>query len=115
MRDGTPIPVLTLDMLVTDPELIQTLSGPDCRLLAIRLASLQTLILSRLLAADPPAIPPTEPVRYLTVEEVVQQFHVGKEWLYRNKKRLPHSQPSRKTLLFPEEKLRRWFATRTDR
>ncbi len=47
--------------------------------------------------------------RYLTVQEVVDRYHVSARWLYRNKNRLPHSQPSRKVLLFPEEPLRRWF------
>ncbi len=47
--------------------------------------------------------------RYLTVQEAVDRYHVSARWLYRNKNRLPHSQPSRKVLLFPEEPLRRWF------
>ncbi len=49
---------------------------------------------------------------YLTVEEVAERFHVTPRWLYRNKKHLPHSQPTRKTLLFPEAALTRWFAKR---
>ncbi len=48
-------------------------------------------------------------VRYLTVAQVVGQFGVTARWLYRNKKKLPHSQPSRKVLLFPEAALQRWF------
>ncbi len=47
--------------------------------------------------------------RYLTVQEVVDRYHVSAQWLYRHENRLPHSQPSRKVLLFPEEPLRRWF------
>lgn len=50
-----------------------------------------------------------EKERYLTVREACDQFHVTEQWLYRHKKHLPHSQPTRKTLLFPEGKLRRWF------
>ncbi|WP_447983230.1 helix-turn-helix domain-containing protein [Nitrospira sp. Nam74] len=52
---------------------------------------------------------PEEKERYLTVPEVCEQFHVTEQWLYRHKKHLPHSQPTRKTLLFPEARLRRWF------
>jgi predicted DNA-binding transcriptional regulator AlpA len=58
--------------------------------------------------ADSPAIPE----RFLTVEQAAAQFSVSDKWLYRHKRQLPHSQPSRKVLLFPEEKLRRWFAGR---
>jgi excisionase family DNA binding protein len=49
---------------------------------------------------------------YLTVEEVAERFRVTPRWVYRNKKHLPHSQPTRKTLLFPEAALTRWFAKR---
>ena len=52
------------------------------------------------------------PDRYLTVPEVVDRFSVTPKWLYRNKKRMPHSQPSRKVLLFPEKATERWFASR---
>lgn len=39
------------------------------------------------------------PDRYLSVPEVEDRFNVTRKWLYRNKKRMPHSQPSRKKLL----------------
>ena len=52
------------------------------------------------------------PDRFLTVSEVENRFSVTKKWLYRNKKRMPHSQPSRKKLLFPEHALTKWFASR---
>ncbi len=55
---------------------------------------------------------PLENGHYLTVSEVVQRFNVTARWLYRHKKRLPHSQPSRKVLLFPEAAIRRWFEKR---
>ena len=59
---------------------------------------------------EPTAAP--EAGRYLSADEAAALFHVSTKWLYRNKKRLPHSQPSRKVLLFPEQPLRRWFAAR---
>jgi len=58
----------------------------------------------------PVALP--EPGPYLTVEEVCTRFHVTKQWVYRHKRHLPHSQPSRKKLIFPQQKLERYFATR---
>lgn len=49
---------------------------------------------------------------YLNVEEVAHRFHVTPKWLYRHKKQMPHSQPSRKVLLFPEQAITKWFASR---
>ena len=48
--------------------------------------------------------------RYLTVQEVVARYPVTAKWLYRHKKQLPHSQPTRKTLLFPELRFNKWWA-----
>ncbi len=50
--------------------------------------------------------------RWLTPAQAAKIFAVSERWFYRHKKRLPHSQPSRKVLLFPEESLRRWFEKR---
>ncbi len=50
--------------------------------------------------------------RWLTAADAAKIFPVSKRWFYRHKNRLPHSQPSRKVLLFPEEPLRRWFEKR---
>lgn len=52
------------------------------------------------------------PDRFLTVSEVEDRFSVSRKWLYRNKKRMPHSQPSRKKLLFPEQAITKWFSSR---
>lgn len=53
-----------------------------------------------------------EPGQYLNVEEVAKRFHVTPKWLYRHKRQMPHSQPSRKLLLFPERAITSWFASR---
>jgi predicted DNA-binding transcriptional regulator AlpA len=50
--------------------------------------------------------------RYLTVPEVVVRFNVTAKWLYRHKRQMPHSQPSRKVLIFPEQAITKWFASR---
>jgi len=50
--------------------------------------------------------------RYLTVKEVAARFNVTVRWVYRHKKQMPHSQPSRKILLFPERAIVKWFASR---
>jgi hypothetical protein len=52
------------------------------------------------------------PDRYLTVPEVGLRFNVTPKWLYRHKRQMPHSQPSRKVLIFPEQAITKWFASR---
>lgn len=53
-----------------------------------------------------------EQTQYLSVNEVAEQFHVKPQWVWRHKKHMPHSQPSRKILLFPKEGITKWFASR---
>lgn len=50
--------------------------------------------------------------RYLTVPEAAERFRVTPKWLYKHKKELPHIQPSRKRLLFPEELFTKAMAAR---
>ena len=57
----------------------------------------------------------SEAGKYLTVDEVAERFHVTPRWLYRHKKQMPHSQPTRKKLIFPEKGIERYFAARTNR
>src|SRR5215467_6792487 len=78
------------------------------------LAAAQSVAAARLLSdrSATPLAEATEKECFLSVSDVVERFHVTPRWLYRNKKHLPHSQPTRKTLLFPEAALTRWFAKR---
>jgi predicted DNA-binding transcriptional regulator AlpA len=105
------VEIPTLDSLMADPAKAMTLPPEVAQSLLIGLVSLQPLLMSRaMMGSDPPAAGHAE--RFLSVEEAVSQYGVTASWLYRHKRQLPHSQPSRKVLLFPEEKLRRWFAAR---
>ena len=111
----TPLTPLTtvpsLDALVSDPAKAATLPPETAQALLIGLLSVQVILFQRsLVGSGPQATGPSD--KWLTVGEVVAQFGVTERWLYRHKKQLPHSQPSRKMLLFPEDKLRRWFASR---
>lgn len=100
----------TLDALVSDPAKAAQLSPDVAQTLLIGLACLQPLLIHRALTGS--NVPPASSEKFLTVEQVIAQYGVTAKWLYRHKRQLPHSQPSRKVLLFPEEKLRRWFASR---
>lgn len=77
------------------------------------LAQVQAQCQVRMLQRHPEPLPSaSEPTVYLTVAEVAARFHVTPKWLYRHKKQMPHSQPSRKVLLFPEQAIAKWFASR---
>ena len=102
----------TLDQLLADPTTAATLSLDVARTLLYGLAGLLPVLIAQSNQNAWPVHSPATPERFLTVEQVVEQYGVTEPWLYRHKKQLPHSQPSRKVLLFPEEKLRKWFASR---
>ena len=107
---------MILEALLT--ELVQLIpQTPADRLPAImaQLATAQSSAAARLLGNQTVSVTALQAVEKeccLIVEEVVERFRVTPRWLYRNKKNLPHSQPTRKTLLFPEAALTRWFAKR---
>ena len=111
--NGTPLTeVPNLDSLMADPRKAATLPPETAQALLIGLASIQPLLIQRalMMGANPQAT--GSPERFLSVGEAVTQYGVTASWLYRHKRQLPHSQPSRKVLLFPEERLRKWFAAR---
>jgi hypothetical protein len=94
---------------------IGTVNPGQCLAILGPLEQLKALAYSRILL---PAVgrvkAQTEPVRehYLTVPEAAERFRVTPKWLYKHKKELPHIQPSRKHLLFPEEPFTRAMAAR---
>ena len=93
---------------------IEVASTAQCIELVGELERLKALANLRMLSEQiAPHIPvAAEPTVYLTVEEVAARFHVAQRWLYRHKNQMPHSQPSRKVLLFPEQAITKWFASR---
>ena len=81
-------------------------------------ARLQSMAQMRMLQSGQVETSPvtsSEAGKYLSVDEVAERFHVTPRWLYRHKRQLPHSQPTRKTLIFPEKGIERYFAARTNR
>lgn len=97
--------------------LIHEASALECPVVIGELERLKLLIQLRMLN-NSTTVAFTQPSsssdsgQYLSVEEVARRFHVSPKWLYRHKKRMPHSQPSRKLLLFPEKAITNWFASR---
>ena len=78
-------------------------------------ARLQSMAQMRMLQSGQVETSPvtsSEAGKYLSVDEVAERFHVSPKFLYRNKKKMPYSQPTRKCLLFPEKDITRWFASR---
>jgi len=103
------------DICAMFEEAILKAPTPDCPSLIGELERLKALVLGRMMTTQPASTAPISPVengRYLTVEEVAARFGVTDRWLYRHKKQMPHSQPSRKVLLFPEQAITKWFASR---
>lgn len=78
------------------------------------LEQLKALTWSRMTASQATATAAIEAPseRWLSVREVAERFHVTEKWLYKHKKNMPHTQPTRKTLRFPEGPIQRWFASR---
>lgn len=88
----------------------------ECPVMIGELERLKLLMQLRMLSGSP-IVPMQNALaadtrQYLSVEEVARRFHVTPKWLYRHKRKMPHSQPSRKLLLFPEEAITKWFASR---
>ncbi|WHZ30068.1 MAG: hypothetical protein OJF51_004870 [Nitrospira sp.] len=105
----------TFEQIVTNLEqMVGQASASVVPLLVGAFSRLQATVQLRLKSccADSPTPQPVQADRYLTVPEVMERFHVSAQWLYRHKRQLPHSQPSRKVLLFPEKAIERWFAAR---
>ena len=94
---------------MASPADLPTMIGLFARLQAqaqVRLAIMQVG------QADTSPVTSSEAGKYLTVDEVAERFHVTPRWLYRHKRQMPYSQPSQKVLLFPEQSITRWFASR---
>jgi predicted DNA-binding transcriptional regulator AlpA len=102
--------------LVAVPERAVEVRVEEVPGLLARLASLQAVLLSRLLAPQNHAASPrspAEPDRLLTAGEAAPILGTSERWLYRHAKQLPFSRRlSRKALRFSEVGLRRYMATR---
>lgn len=101
----------TIDELLSDATKAATLPPDIARTMLAGLAGLLPVLIAQS-ARDTGKAETPAPEKWLTVEQVVSQFGVTERWLFRHKRHLPYSQPTRKTLLFHEERLRRWFASR---
>jgi hypothetical protein len=104
-----PVPVPTLDELVRDPGKVASLPPEAARTVLCSLAGLLPVLIaqSSQVREKPSTAPPA--IRWLNVEQVVAQFGLTARWLYRHKHQLPYSQPSRKQVLFDEQKLVKWL------
>ena len=94
---------------------IQALSSQECPVLLGDLERLKAMTWTKVftpVSPTPAEVRDQSSEQYLTVAEVIDRFKVTAPWLYRHKKQLPHSQPSRKVLLFPASALEKWFAGR---
>lgn len=98
-------------------QLSQAISGldvKDCPPIIGGLEQLKALAWSKMTAVQVAGNAPAQVLneRFLSAKEVAEKFQVTVKWLYKHKKNMPHSQPTRKTLRFPEGPIQRWFASR---
>jgi predicted DNA-binding transcriptional regulator AlpA len=93
---------------------ISALDGKDCPSIIGGLEQLKALAWSRMTAFQPAGNVSASFTneRFLSAKEVAEKFQVTVKWLYKHKKKMPHTQPTRKTLRFPEGPIQRWFANR---
>jgi hypothetical protein len=91
---------------------LDDLPTPACPRMIGELERLKVIVQMKMLGGLKAASEPVSDTVYLTVAEVSEKFRVTSKWLYRHKKQMPHSQPSKKCLLFPEEAITKWFASR---
>lgn len=86
----------------------------ECPAIIGSLEQLKALAWSRMTATQTASNMPVQVSsdRFLSVKEVAEKFQVTVKWLYKHKKNMPHSQPTRKTLRFPGGPIQRWFASR---
>jgi len=105
---------LVSDLLAGIESAVQAVPLTDLPRLMGDLECLRAIAELRMRAGMPQPVvtQPVGEVRYLTVDEVAARFHVTPKWLYRHKTQMPHSQPSRKVLLFPDGPVTKWFAGR---
>jgi hypothetical protein len=99
----------TVDALIADPRKATALSSDMAMHLLCGIAGVLPALMAVAARPQRAVTDSVTPEKFLTVQDVVEQYHVTATWLYRHKRRLPHSQPSRKVLLFPAERLKRWF------
>ena len=107
----------TLDKKVTEAlgHLTQVVSAfpPDmCPWIIGELEQLKAMAWARMTRIESKSLPEQqalEPERWLTVPEICQRYGCTPRWIYRHKAKMPHSQPTRKMLVFPERRFAQWW------
>lgn len=102
--------VPTVDQMLSNPAKVANLTPEAARIILGELAGLLPALVAQASRESPKVDSLSPPERWLSVTEASEMFGVKARWLRSHKDRLPHSKPSHKVLLFPEEKLRKWFA-----
>ena len=107
--------VPTLTDLLGDPARISALPRDTIAELRGQIATLDTLLLSRLLAGGK-AQPGTDGDRLLTAAEAAQKLGATEDWLYRHANTLPFAvRVGKKHLRFSEAGMERYIRQRTGR
>jgi len=105
---------LTLDAIASHPERALELRPETALALLARAAAAQAALMARLVAPSTTAATPEStapPDRTISLEEAAALIHRPRQWIVRNRKRLPWvHRISRKTFVASERAVRRWVA-----
>jgi predicted DNA-binding transcriptional regulator AlpA len=105
-----------LDRIAADPRCLVGLSRSAIAGLLLRSAVVQSALTAVLATADSreqPAAIDQDDDRMLTIDEAAVMLRRSRQWIYRNKHRLPFvKRLSSKSLLCSESGMKRWLASR---
>jgi predicted DNA-binding transcriptional regulator AlpA len=105
-----------LDRIAADPRCLAGLSRSAIAGLLARSAAVQSALTAALVTEDSserPAAINQDDDRFLTVDEAAVMLRRSRQWIYRNKHRLPFvKRLSAKSLLCSEAGLKQWLASR---
>ena len=104
-----------MDRIAGDPRCLAGVLKPALLSLLMRAVVAQSAVIAALAAEElreqAPIVP--EDDRWLTVDEAAVMLRRARQWIYRNKRRLPFVKPiSGRSLLCSEVGIRRWLASR---
>ena len=93
-------------------QVISALAPERCPWIIGELEQLKASAWARMIRIEPKLLPEQQalgPERWLTVLEICQRYGCTPRWIYRHKAKMPHSQPTRKMLVFPERRFAQWW------
>ena len=113
-KSPEPIAIPSLDEIAHDPKRASGLSKAALSGLLRRCAVAQSVLVAQLESADEPVAESPSQDEWIKVDEAAAILQHGRQWIYRNAKRLPFvKRISRKSLLCSRNGIAQWLERRT--